>query len=286
MRSFTIGTLALITNNVAAANYILQTPITGLDSPEVRMNYYSRPGQDGGSVSSMFYDKRTITLTGIIYASDPVAFENARKALSTACAITKDSNGYPTPTRVTLTTLANTNLFFDAYITRPIFDYQDPNFSKFMITMTVPNSFLMGATQIVSSAITRATGGGFILPVILPITSSAGTGGSTIVTNSGTAPAYPTLTLTGPLTNPYIANSTAGKYMQLNYTIPSGQTVVIDMYNKTITLNGSSSLLSTKATGSDWWSIVPGANTITLTTGASGDTGNVVVAFYNAYLGT
>lgn len=284
MRNFSIGTLNLITNNVANPNFILQTPITGLDFPEIRTNYYSRPGQDGGSVSSMFYDKRTITLTGIVYASDPATYENSRKALAAACAITKDSNGYPTPTRISFTTLANTSLFFDAYINRPIYDYKDPNYSTFMVTMTVPNSFLLGASQVVSSAITRATGGGFILPVILPITSSAGTGGSTIVTNAGTAATYPTITLTGPLTNPYIQNSTVGKFMQLNYTIPSGQSVVIDMYNKTITLNGSS-LLSSKTAGSDWWSILPGANTITLTTGSTADTGNAVVAFYSSYLG-
>lgn len=285
MKSFSIGTLSFITNNVVNPNFILQTPITGLDFPEIRTNYYSRAGQDGGIVSSMFYDKRSIQLTGIIYANDPTTFEQSRQALATACQISKDSSGYPVPIKVSFTTLANNSYFFNAYIDRPVYDYKDPNYSTFMVTMTATNSFLQGATQVVSSAIVRASGGGFILPVILPITSSAGVGGTGSVTNSGTAPAYPILTLTGPLTNPYIQNSTVGKFMQLNRTIAAGEVVTIDMYNKTILLNGSSSLISSKSSTSDWWYIAPGTNTITLSTASTSDTGNVALSFYSAYLG-
>lgn len=285
MLSFSIGSLPLIAAGAPTAGFILQTPIAGLDSPPHRTNVYSRPGQDGGVVSSQFYDTRIITLEGIIYANNATDFENYRKQLASACAIQKDSNGYPTPTRISFTTLAGNSYFVDAYIDRPIFDLKDPNFSYFQITMQNTNPFIFGSAQVTSSGIAPASGGGFILPVILPITSTASAGGTATVTNVGNVKSYPTITLSGVLTSPNLYNSTVGKSIQLSYTIASGDSVVIDMFNQTITLNNSSSLLSAKTSSSDWWGINPGANQISITTLSTSDTGSAVVNFYPSYLG-
>lgn len=286
MLSFSIGSLALITGGVPSANYILQTPITGLDAPDYRTGYFSKPGEDGGKVSSAFYDKRPVTLTGVILSQTAANFESARQALSTACAIQKDSNGVALPTRITYTTLAGNSYFFDANIDRPIFDYTQPNYTRFMISMTVANPFIYGATQVASGAIVRPSGGGFILPVILPIVSSGQTGGTATLTNGGNAKSMPLITLTGSLTSPYILNQANNKIMQLNYTIPAGSSVVIDMAIKTIMLNGTTPLLSAKDSTAEWWGIEPGSNTITFNSGSSGDTGNMMITFYPAWLGT
>lgn len=286
MRSFAIGSLSLLANNVSAPNFILQIPISGLDAPSYRTNYFSKPGEDGGKVSSLFYDQRPVSLTGAVYANDPAAFETARQALQTACAINKNAAGDPIPTLITYTTLAGNSYFFYAYIDKPIMDYTQPNMCNFLITMTVADPFIYGATQVQSGAILTPSGGGFILPVILPIVSTPTSGGTATLTNGGNARSFPTITLTGPLTNPFIYNQAIGKSMQLNTTIPGGSTVVIDMANKTIMLNGNTPLLSTKDSLSEWWAMVPGPNPITFNTSSTSDTGNLMINFYPAWLGT
>ena len=70
---------------------------------------------------------------------------------------------------------------------------------------------------------------------------------TTNITNNGWATTYPTITLTGPITNPTLGNVTTGEYLLLSGTFANTDTLVVDLYNKLITLNGVSArnLLST-----------------------------------------
>lgn len=287
MRSFTIGDLALITSNQPVNNILLQTPIEGLDSPEVRSNYTPKPGEDGGRMSSLLYDKRPISLKGTVWGNNATEFEAARKAIFRACAINRDSNGYPQATRIAYTTMAGNAYFVDGFFDRPIIDYDDtPNVAEFFVNMTAVDPFIYGATQVSSGLITRPSGGGFVLPVVLPIVSAGSTGGRVNLINDGDAYSLPMIELIGPLTNPYILNQTTGKSMQLNYTIPAGSTVTIDMAQKIILLNGNSPLISAKESASDWWGLRPDSNLITFNTGSTSDTGTMEITFYPAWIGT
>ena len=287
MRSIYIDTLGSnlkIHDSTNAVDFWAQTPVDGFDAPDYRIISYDKPGEDGMAISSMFYSGRPISIHGVIKGSNPTAFEANRKLLSTACAISRDVNGYPLPKRVSVTTLAGNTFFFDAYFSKPIFAYDQVNWSKYLLQLTAIDPFLYGS-QVSSGAIVRASGGGFILPVILPIVSSSATGGTATLVNSGNGNSWPIITLTGPLTNPYINNSTIGKFMQLTYTLPLGSTITIDMAKKSILLNGSSNLISAKTTDSTWWPVVAGNNNITFSTGSSADTGNMQITFYNSYVG-
>lgn len=286
MRSFNIGSLALITNFVGHPNITLQTPISGLDSPLIRMSSNPKPGDNGSVVSSMFYDNRLVGLTGEIWANNPTDFEAARRALANAVLITKDSNGYPVPTRITFTTLAGTNYYVDVYFDRPIMDYDKPNVSKFTVIGTCVNPFLFGASGYSSGNMTVGTAGGYLSPYISPYITGSTTGGTGTINNLGNVDAPPVLTLVGPLTSPYIYSTATGKFMQINYTINAGDTVKIDMGAKTIILNNSSSLNSYKATGADWFNVLPGLNSFNFSTSSSSDTGFALItgnpAFTNA----
>lgn len=106
---------------------------------------------------------------------------------------------------------------------------------------------------------------------------------TTSVTNSGWATTYPTITITGPITNITIGNSTTGNYLNLSGTITNTDTLVIDLYNKLITLNGASArnLLSSGT----WFGAPPGTSQYYLTgsTTVSGLTA-ATVTWYNAYI--
>lgn len=283
MQEFTLGSLQLLGTGIT--DYILQTPIEGLDAPDYRLNYYDKPGEDGGVVSSAFYGSRMVSLNGIVRGGSPQGFENARHALVAACAINKDSTGFPELTRLTFKTLAGNSYFIDAIVRRPIIAFDQVGYSKFLITAQASDPAIYGATVQSSGTIVRASGSGFIWPFIWPFTWGTSTGGSATLNNQGNMPTYPIITIRGSATNPFIYNTTLGRYMQLNYILGTNDVLVIDMKEKTITLNGVTSLLIYKTSGAEWWWLEPGNDVISYSTGSSSDTGTVEITWYNAYLG-
>lgn len=288
MRSITLDALGdnLVIHDVYFFNgFLVQMPLQGFDSPEMRMTEYDNPGEDGARVTSQNYGGRLITIQGMMQGSDANNYDYLRRALTSATSIRRDQFGNPVAKRCQCVTDNGVSFFVDGYFKRPVFDLTHINHTRFMIQLVVPSPFIYEETPQSSGAITRASGGGFILPVILPIVSTAAIGGNVELNNQGTGYSYPIITLTGPLTNPYINNATEDKSMQLTYTINSGDEVIIDMAEKSIMLNGTSPLLSTKTSDSDWWTLAPGFNDISFSTGSSSDTGNMQVEYYNSYIG-
>jgi hypothetical protein len=146
-----------------------------------------------------------------------------------------------------------------------------------------PRFYIQG--QLNSGNVGVLSGGGFIVPAILPVTSSHGTGGTVTMTNSGSTDTHPTLTLTGPLTNPYVQNRTTGYAFQLDYTIPGGVSVVIDMYGRTVVYGGNTNFIQYVDPLSTWWTLIEGDNTISLTTASASDTGYMSLTAYSAVQG-
>lgn len=285
MYNFSIGSLPLITNGEANTGFILQTPITGFDSPDHRTNTFSRPGRHGATISTQFYDHRLVSITGKVWGSDPTTYHANRRQFINALAIQKDDNGYPVPIQCPFTTLDGESYFVNVYFDKPLFNHELPTSAVFMVNGVVGDPFIYGAAQTISPSIMQASGGGYIVPMIVPYISAPAAGGSIDVFNDGSEDAYPIITLPGTMTNPILQNQTTGKTLSLAYSIASGDTVVIDMDNQTITLNNSSSLIATKTEASDWWTLAPGSNTIRLETSTTSDTGAAVVSFYPPYVG-
>lgn len=73
---------------------------------------------------------------------------------------------------------------------------------------------------------------------------------------------YPVVRISGRTVNPILTDVSTGTIFQYNGTITDSQVLVIDMMNKTATLNGTSVIGN--VTG-DWLYLAPGANRITYT---------------------
>jgi len=106
----------------------------------------------------------------------------------------------------------------------------------------------------------------------------------TTVLNSGWATTYPTITFNGPIVNPVFGNYTQGKYIFLNGSFADSDTVVIDLYNKLITLNGQPArnlLLG----NSVWFDAQAGSNQFFYYgTGTLAGTTAASVSWYSAYI--
>jgi len=116
------------------------------------------------------------------------------------------------------------------------------------------------------------------------VTYGGGTQGNTgLVVNQGTTTTYPTITITGPATNPLVGNLTTGQSIQLNYSMVNTDIVVINLLNRTITLNGNPA--RNLITGTSQWFAAPvGTSQFYFTaTGTTAGAG-AVVSYYNAYI--
>lgn len=77
---------------------------------------------------------------------------------------------------------------------------------------------------------------------------------------------YPIWEVVGPATNPQLSNLTTGTTLSYTGTVTASQTLKIDMFNKTATLNGTSVISNVSG---DWVYFKPGNNRITYATNNS-----------------
>lgn len=161
-----------------------------------------------------------------------------------------------------------------------------------LLNPQVTDGLTITSGQVLTVALPQTTGqfappqgGGFLVPTNVPTVSTLTGVNSVTALNTGNITAPALIFLRGSLTNPFLVNSTLGLSMQINYTLGATDMVVIDMLNKTIVLNGTTSLLGDKGSTSNWWGIAPGPNTISLSSGSTGDTGSAEITWYSVVTG-
>ena len=136
--------------------------------------------------------------------------------------------------------------------------------------------------------------------LVFPMTFPIVWGGSliddtTIVAVAGTWETYPIITLTGPLTNPKVSNESTNQSIQLNYTVPAGRVVTIDLTPgiKTVKDDIGVNLIGYVSTDSDLFGFhlgVPpevsgGSNSIRVQTSGATNDSEVNMSWYSRYIG-
>lgn len=256
--------------------------IRGLESPSVSVTSFPLSGQDGIDIPSIYIRERRITIEGFIRKTCLADLSEARQLLSskvfpvrtaneilqnkTLRIVITDVGDFTIPMQVVGLSMAMTN----------------PLYCRYQLDILASDFSILSTTG-KSATVTKSTGGGLSLPFSLPFSFVGGVDGSASVTNSGDIATYPTIRFNGPLTNPRLYNDENGLFIQLNTTIDIGDYIIIDTLKKTVLENGSVNKLSTMTENSRWLYISPGENTLSLTSGNSGDTGTAVVSFSDAY---
>lgn len=120
-------------------------------------------------------------------------------------------------------------------------------------------------------------------PFISGMYFGGGAGAPNLITNNGWTTTYPLITIEGPCINPRVTNVTAGLFLQVDTTLGTGDTLVLNTDLRTVTLNGVSrrALLNNAST---WFAAPPGTSYYTFTaTGTTGTT-SCVVSWRSAYI--
>lgn len=112
----------------------------------------------------------------------------------------------------------------------------------------------------------------------------SGSSGTVVVINAGTFPTRPVVTFSGPVTNPFIENQTAGTQLDLQITLAIGDVLTVDFDARTILLGGTASRYSAIRTGSVFWELAPGANSIRFGADVSDPAASASVAWRDAWI--
>lgn len=258
--------------------------VDGLEGlPDIRNQDDNRGYNDGMFTGQDFLSGRTIN---IIFNTFGAGATSAQTNFNTIQQALLPQRSGTTPLYFKLPT-ATGDQFVNARV-RGLTTTIDPNYTYGFITSQVtffcPDPTIYDTT-LQSANLVLGTGLGRVYNRVynLLYNSGAGSPGATI-TNSGWATAYPTITFNGPITNPTVGNVTQGLYMFFNATFTNTDSVVIDTYNKLVTLNGNPArnlLLSS----SKFFTASPGANLIYFAGSGTlaGITGGTVT-WRNAYI--
>ena len=150
--------------------------------------------------------------------------------------------------------------------------------------------------EAVDPRIYDATLQSFTIPVGVPASGLSfnatpnftfGTGGTTGVvtaTNAGNFATRPVVVINGPVDNPTIENTTAGKHLTFAISLLNTDTLTVDLDARSVLLNGTASRRSTMSTDSQWWEIAPGNSQITYRANTVQVGSTAVLSFRSAWL--
>jgi len=278
---FQYGDSGLLINGDAVAPFMDIDKVDGLDMAPFRVSTKAFEGMDGGYLDAEFEDMRTVVLEGTIYASSGDTLEAFLDDLK----YNFRPGQVPTPFYFKPGTSTGQRLVYAKSLgVRYSWDMlrrvgasacqiqlmaEDPTIYE---GTAQTGSMVLGALAVTGRGYDKAFnygyGGGYFA-------------GAYVLTNDGNKNANVQFTLNGPLTNPRIVNDDLGVYLELDTTLLSGDSIVIDMYNRTITLNGTASRRNVMTAASDWFLLSPGANNIRFQ--STGGSGTASYSFRNAY---
>ena len=268
------------------SNYILEE-VTGLETPTTRLVRYNLPGASGAYISNALYGERALKIKGWVNASDAsrLTYMTNRINLINTLAYQRDDNNNLVNQTLTFTLENGLILTTTGYVDTGLqmgFSPDQTDFEEFQITFVCPDPNLYSLTQS-SYSVSLPVGGGVAIPTAIPISLAPSSGGTVVVTNQGSGTVFPTITLTAPLTRPYITNRRTGGFLSLNVTTNVGDAnIVIDCANQKIT-QGTNDITGVQSQDSSFWDILGGNNTIAFS--AAAGSGSGTIQFYAAYLG-
>lgn len=264
--------------NDISNGFHIDEPIEGLAGlPGIRTSQGLNLGRDGGWTSKQLYDPRFISFNGHIYGSSAQETEAKRLAFSTVLHKRSFTLKVVTPGGAVYTTdvvLTDVNM--------PI--QKSVNEVDWKINLKADDPLLYDSSSgDLIATVYRTTDGGFTIPFDFPLDISSGSS-PVIVNNSGNETVLPLINIIGPATNPQIINHTTNSLVKVNVIVATGSTLVVDMKNKTIIVDGLN-VFGLKTDASDFWGIAPGNNLIELITDVAGQAAKAEVRYKSGFAG-
>jgi hypothetical protein len=257
--------------------------VEGLGLPELRVQDDNRGYNDGMFSGRDFLSGRTLTFTINIFAD---ATRNAQQNLALFNQAMIPQQSGTTALYFQLAPTDTTKVLYARVRSRRVL--VDPEYTygyiRTQVTMFAPNPKYYDQTSVTGS-ISPVTPNGRTYNRTYNLSYGGGTNASALtIVNSGTWTTYPTITITGPITNPILTNQTTNQSLAVTVTLLATDSLVLDLENRNVLLNGSP--VRNLLTGSSqWFGASPGSTVFALTgTAFTAGVTSASVVYASAYV--
>lgn len=264
--TFQLTNTGVALNTDASTPFVDITKVSGLDNAPYRETLRDHEGTDGGFIDAEFEKGRDIILEGVIYANIGTVETYLDLLKANFAPVTA-----PVPFYLKAPGVVERVVFVKPRGVRYDWDTArrlGMTQAQFLMYAEDPRIYESTLNNLVlayggSAGLGLAFNVGFNVNFGGGATPSGGT-----VTNSGNRPTPAVFTITGPIDNPVITNSTVGKSLGFTISLAVGETLTVDTVNRTVYLNGNLNRRNT-LTSPNWFFLEVGSNIIVFG-GASG----------------
>jgi len=200
--------------------------LDGISGVDVRNSEDFITGADGGNIWEQKLGMRVITIQGIIFTSTDTTSTDFSAYYALRATVAKCFVLNPTSNVLTVTKSDGTTSTATAKV------YAIPEFKEtagdageciYTVVLKIENPYWQDSST-VSGSVGVTTVGGMPIPAPVPM-PIGGTTNTITVINAGDYAVYPTILITGQITNPSVTNITTGATFNLGMTVTSGQTI-------------------------------------------------------------
>lgn len=234
--------------------------VTGLSSAPFRVTERTREGMDGGFIDAEFEEPRTIVLDGTVYVNDFDLLEEYLDQLKENYAPAPSSR----PLFFSAPGVGQRLLFCKSFGVRYDWDQaRRIGSSPIQIQLGAEDPTIYGVSLIseqtglgeaeTGRSYDKSYSYGYGPPAF---------GGRVLINNVGNRPTGATITITGPITNPIITHDVTNRRLEFDIVLSPTQSLVINLRNRTVLLNGTANRRSALLTSSRWFMLAKGNNAL------------------------
>lgn len=260
--------------------------VRGFGMPPVRANDIPRLDTNGAITSRKeLLQGRTVNIQCVVQGNPGDDLDAKLTSLFKACQAsdTAGTLSFQWPVGYGATTTAEDTRFLTAYVRRVTKQLIASNAAGRVpcyIQFECPNPLVYRTTQNSETITLSAFTGGLEFPDTFPATFGTGSSLATTVNNAGNFDAYPTVRFQGPVTAPKITNNTSSEHIELaGLTIGSGSYCEVNFYERSILVDGTTSVYNKLTSASSWFTIAPGVSSVTYSASSS----SPVTCFFKWY---
>jgi len=259
------------------------TSIEGFDDVSMREARENKPAAHGQNDYGQFLAERLITLNGTILATSSTQRDGAVQDLLDA--FIKD--GIYRWLTWTVTGEVAKQVYCKVFSKKVTQEYSnDPFMREFTINLLAVDPRIYSQIETTSTVYIPTSTGGFSFPLTFPLNfGTARVGGTVSCNNLGNFESLPLIRIYGPVNAPEIKNVTdSNKYIKVNMVVSSGDYLEINLDSKTIMLNGTASRYLYLNSGSNWFSLLSGNNSLTFKDSGGNVLGYAQIIFRSSWI--
>lgn len=234
--------------------------VSGLFTVPIRTASQELTGGDGGNIWAQNFGMRTIGIEGKIFTDDAASFFTAIRELNAA--FTKTEESLPLVIRLwddSEKTLYARVLQMPEIILQK--DLAPKQIAAYRVSLLCEDPYYQDNDE-TEYTVGLTQDAGAAIPTPIPMSLSAGTGGSVTVVNNGDVASYAEFEIQGVVNNPTVQNVTTDEQFQIGASLSSSDIVYVNKTTRGLSVSLNNSTNYYEFFNGTFFKLAPGNNVI------------------------